>query len=114
MILETKAFNNTKNYMDHKEQSGIYAFIHNDKVIYVGQSVNIQQRLRQHRQATKNTHNRLYNYLRQYESQITFLVLPVEFEELDAKEEYYINKYKPFLNKIGVTTQYKPPKRYLW
>lgn len=115
---EIKLFKNVK---------GIYAIIHNDKVLYVGQSKNIADRLRTHRNenALKNTINKIirevekngqtgnynktiamYDYIDKHRSTIKFIVLK-ETEELDKWEEHYIKLFQPKYNYKGVDVPYK-------
>lgn len=115
---EIKLFKNVK---------GIYAIIHNDKVLYVGQSKNIADRLRSHRNenALKNTINKIirevekngqtgnynktiamYDYIDKHRSTIKFIVLK-ETEELDKWEEHYIKLFQPKYNYKGVDVPYK-------
>ena len=112
MLLETRLFNNTKNYKDYEGQSGIYALLYQNEVIYIGQSVNIRHRLRKHHgvdgQLRRGANVRLYSFLKEHMDEIYFLVLPVEKQQLNAKEAFYINKHKPRFNYDGVRAPFKP------
>ena len=106
MNLELKAFNNTKEYQQYKGQSGIYAFIYNNEVIYVGQSIDIHHRLLTHHAINsnikRNKNIRLYVFMKKYIDDIYFLVLPTEVKKLTKTERAYITKYKPRFNYKGV------------
>ena len=104
-----------------EEVCGIYAILYNNEVIYVGQSINIRSRLDSHTnkarineyikrdQHNKNTQLKLefYTLIQEHMDEIQFLYIPCDKKELDKYEEYYINKYKPKYNYIGVYTRYK-------
>lgn len=96
--------------MAYKDQSGIYAFVYHNEVIYVGQSVNIQRRLIKHHGIDCNIRQgkniRLYSFLKKHLDEIQFLVLPVNKNKLNQKEKYYITKYKPKFNYKGVVVPY--------
>lgn len=115
---EIRQFNN---------KSGIYAIIHNDKVLYVGQSTNLGDRLRHHRSenALQNTINSIvrdveksgycgnrckaiamYSYINDYREEIQFTILK-ETNDLDFWEEHYITLFKPKYNYQGVDVPYK-------
>lgn len=112
---ETKLFNNV---------SGIYALLHNDEVIYVGQSIDIQRRLGEHRNSQSNINkilhkinkeagkfNRtkqlaLYLYISEFKEEIEFIVLK-ETLNRDKWEEHYITLFKPKFNYAGVDIPFK-------
>ena len=108
-----------------EEVCGIYAILYNNEVIYVGQSINIRSRLDSHTnkarineyakrdQHNKNTQLKLefYTLIQEHMDEIQFLYIPCDKKELDKYEEYYINKYKPKYNYIGVYTRYKKAQR---
>ena len=108
-----------------EEVSGIYAILYNNEVIYVGQSINIRSRLDSHTnkarineyakrdQHNKNTQLKLefYTLIQEHMDEIQFLYVPCDKKELDKYEEYYINKYKPKYNYVGVYTRYKKAQR---
>ena len=104
---------------------GIYAILYNNEVIYVGQSINIRSRLDSHTnkarineyakrdQHNKNTQLKLefYTLIQEHMDEIQFLYIPCDKKELNKYEEYYINKYKPKYNYVGVYTRYKKAQR---
>lgn len=106
---------------------GIYAILYNNEVIYVGQSINIRSRLDSHTnkarineyakrdQHNKNTQLKLefYTLIQEHMDEIQFLYIPCDKKELDKYEEYYINKYKPKYNYVGVYTRYKKAQRVI-
>ena len=108
-----------------EEVCGIYAILYNNEVIYVGQSINIRSRLDSHTnkarineyakrdQHNKNTQLKLefYTLIQEHMDEIQFLYVPCDKKELDKYEEYYINKYKPKYNYVGVYTRYKKAQR---
>lgn len=65
--------------------SGIYFLILNNRVVYVGQSVDIHRRVMQHRDDKKPF------------DEILFKEFPVE--QLNEREAYYIDYYNPPQNK---------------
>lgn len=118
MVVDLKSFENTKNFVEYDGVSGIYAFVHNNEVIYVGQSINVRRRLSSHHcTGTKLREGKnpcFYKFLQNHMSEVFFLVVPADREQLNQLEEKYINKYKPKFNWSGVHTKYKPLQRYLW
>ena len=66
--------------------TGIYFLKQGDKIVYIGQSVNIERRIREH------TNKTFDNY--------QFIECPVEL--LDSTEMAYITRYTPEYNIIGV------------
>lgn len=102
-----------------KKKSGIYALIYDNEVIYVGQSVNLGDRLRTHRTTTpqqivdkiikeEGRSNRskqlaMYAFLEKHD--IQFVVL-LETTELDKYEEHYIKLFLPKFNYKGVDVPY--------
>ena len=108
-----------------EEVCGIYAILYNNEVIYVGQSINIRSRLDSHTnkarineyakrdQHNKNTQLKLefYTLIQEHMDEIQFLYIPCDKKELNKYEEYYINKYKPKYNYVGVYTRYKKAQR---
>lgn len=112
---ETKLFNNV---------SGIYALLHNDEVIYVGQSININKRLNNHRNSESNIQNilkqikrecgkcnrtkqiALYQYISDYKEEIEFIILK-KTPNRDRWEEHYIRLFKPKFNYAGVDIPFK-------
>ena len=108
-----------------EEVCGIYAILYNNEVIYVGQSINIRSRLASHTskarideyakrdQHDKNTQLKLefYTLIQEHMDEMQFLYIPCDKKELDKYEEYYINKYKPKYNYLGVYIRYKKAQR---
>ena len=74
---------------------------------YVGQSLNIEERWRQHQQAIKTSDKSWYPLARQESDGIddfTFSVLQeCKKEELDELEDYWIDYYKSYLNGYNQT-----------
>ena len=101
--------------------SGIYALIYDSEVIYVGQSINIGERLRTHRRTTVKQivdkiideggkSNRckqiaLYDFITNNKDDIQFVVL-LETNELNKYEEHYIKLFLPKYNYKGVDVPY--------
>lgn len=128
MVLTKYRFNETKAYMRYRGVSGIYAFLFEDNVIYVGQSKNMRERLLKHHSINGNINKvnkdrerypvdsqlntlAFYNFLKEHIQEIEFIALPVEIDKLNEVEEHYINKYKPRFNYAGVVAEYKPVPR---
>ena len=65
--------------------SGIYFFINNDKIIYIGKSKNIRSRL--------NSHRLIIEY-----NKLTIRCYECRGEKRDRGEKYFIRKYNPILN----------------
>ena len=83
---------------------GIYKIATVDKILYIGQSVDIEERLKQHKRALdKGVHfnialQRFYNKHKQ-EITVWSIVEPVLFRELlTAREIYYIKTLNPLFN----------------
>ena len=105
------------------KKSGIYGLIHNDKVVYVGQSKNIRQRLKAHREAeyqfnkqlekymeengriNRSKQMKLYKFLTYHKNEVMFVIFK-ETEELNKWEEHYITLFKPQYNLKGVDIPY--------
>lgn len=122
--------NNAPHYSFVKEEfqkfdkkSGIYALMYHDEIIYVGQSVNIGRRLREHANETaiQKTINEIYKsdgkknlckqlakyiFIDRYREEIEFIILK-ETDELDKWEEYFISLYQPKYNYVGVDVPYR-------
>ena len=128
MELTKYRFDNTKAYMHYRGVSGIYAFLYEDNVIYIGQSKNVRSRLLGHHGINSNINKvnkerakypvdsqlntlEFYNFLRDHMQEIEFIALPADIEKLNELEEHYINKYKPRFNYAGVVGEYKPVVR---
>lgn len=105
---------------------GIYALTFGNKIIYIGQSKNIQKRFKEHLRWETNLNNILvsgslkgyytpgeaiqyqrYSFIGEHEHEIECKVLE-ECDEhvLDVNEEYWIKKYKPQFNYEGVYDEY--------
>lgn len=125
MIVELYRLCNETKRKELEEVCGIYAILYHNEVIYVGQSINIRSRLASHTskarideyakrdQHNKNTQLKLefYTLIQEHMDEIQFLYIPCDKKELDKYEEYYINKYKPKYNYVGVYTRYKKAQR---
>lgn len=94
----------TFNYQDIPEIACIYA-IKNKKTskMYIGQSTNIQQRIKDHRSSLKNNchHNSLLQLAFDNDGQDSFSIVILEKitgkltkEDLTEKEDYWILKFK--------------------
>ena len=91
------------------EHAGIYCIRQNNKIVYVGKSVNMLRRIAQHYVGIKTGSERKYRILAEVQGKgygITFDVLynatqanPAAIEtEIGQKESEYINLYRPILN----------------
>lgn len=65
---------------------GVYFLISNDKIVYVGQSVNIPSRIEQHKKDPCKEFDRYHS-------------IPCKVTELDLVESNYIRKFMPKFNK---------------
>ena len=105
-----------------KEKKGIYALMHNNSVIYVGQSINLGSRLQSHRnenalnnivrktikEGGRNNNSKaiaMYGFINEHREEIKFAILK-ETEDLDVWEEKYITHFKPRFNYKGVDVPY--------
>ena len=85
--------------------AGIYGIVVNDRVIYVGQSKKLAQRLAQHVYEIEKKHKteKKYEILDEisdkarYDQKIRFTLLE-ETANLNERENYYISELKPILN----------------
>ena len=68
------------------ETCGVYFLIHNEVIVYVGQSKNVYRRT--------DTHKKDKNFDR-------ITVIECLESDLDKVENFYINKFKPILNIVG-------------
>lgn len=86
---------------------GIYCIAY-ESILYIGKTINIERRLRQHisKLNCKKHHNsKLQNYYNKYKDKFTYHV--IEFcskEDLSEKETYYIKIYDTYLNGFNLTT----------
>lgn len=126
--LEIYDFNKDNDINLFKKKSGIYGLIHItygvEEVIYIGQSVDIANRLKTHRNAKyqfqqtidkyikeNGRSNRakqmaLYRFLDVNKEDIFFVVFK-ETEELNKWEEHYITLFKPRFNYKGVDVPFQ-------
>ncbi len=74
--------------------SAVYLIRRNGQPIYVGQSTCILQRLRSHQ------------ILRPGD---TVEIEPTELADLDCREQEWIDRYRPELNRAGLVSPYIPP-----
>lgn len=118
-----------KNYLEANPEaialrnSGIYAIVINSQVVYVGKSTDMLHRLMSHKvnatfEGARDYHTAKYTALRTAienpdKYNIRFYVLEYcSKQELNKKEDYYINMYMPELNTVtpkgkkAVTTQF--------
>ena len=75
----------------------VYRYLHDDDVVYVGRTINMDNRVSQHR---TDSHFNAYlkeNNLGYDDLQIEYISLENSTEE-DITEKFLINKYKPILN----------------
>lgn len=111
-----------------KNKSGIYALAYEGEIFYIGQSVNLGERLSRHRsenafeQTIKDIirddgkTNRckalaMYNFINEHREDIYFMILKeIPREELNTAEEHYITYYKPRYNYKGVDVPYTPAR----
>lgn len=105
--------------------SGIYGLLYENEIIYVGQSINIANRLKDHKRSSNinDIINRIikedgncnrckqlamYYFLDEHKKEIEFVLLKeCKIEELNYYEEKYITKFKPRFNYKGVIIPYK-------
>lgn len=108
-----------------KQESGIYGLYFNNKCFYVGQSKDLQKRLREHSRWAHNLERlelnkeyrnpisyqktkEMYEFIGKNYNQIKFKILTLcSFEELNHYEEMYISLYNPEYNYQGVNVEYK-------
>lgn len=112
-----------ENIKKYNKKAGIYALIHQDEIIYIGSSKDIGSRLRHHlsENALNNTlrmiyaeegrSNRckalaMYHFISTHREEIQFNVLE-ETNDLNEREEYYINQHKPKYNYAGVDIPFR-------
>ena len=79
--------------------SGVYIFWFGKRVIYVGQAINLKQRLLKHWGDSHN--NELAFYLRHKAKNLKVTYVIIEGQELFSHEQCYIDKYNPECNKIN-------------
>lgn len=86
---------------------GIYKFENNiTHLCYIGQSINIEERYKEHIKKSKTGTNKFYQAIQQYGiNNFTFSILEeCPYEELDNREIYWINYYDSFFNGYNSTT----------
>jgi hypothetical protein len=66
-----------------RKRCGVYFLIHDDEIVYVGQSINIHQRIGEHEKTKIFT---------------TFTYVECSYEELNKIEARYIDMFKPKYN----------------
>ena len=106
---------NTYNYLKRKglaqkyEHAGIYCIKVNNRVVYIGKSMNMLRRISEHYVGIKTKSNKKYKILeqaRQNGYSINFDVLyyakeesyNARLNEISVKEREYIRDYNPLLN----------------
>ena len=122
--MELFLLNNKEDRKKFKAKCGIYALLYQDQVIYIGQSRNIQSRLKSHNVPNKvqsiikeivkedGNCNRckslaMYCFIDAHREDIQFSVLQeCRDDELSSYEEYYINQFKPRFNYKGINVPY--------
>lgn len=110
------------NMMLFENKMGIYCLIYDNEIVYIGQSINIGRRLREHKNKNaikktiqhiireKGQINRykelaLYSCIEDNYNDFYFAVLKLT-DELIKYEKYYIEKYQPKFNYQGVNIPY--------
>ena len=89
------------NLTETPHKSGVYFFISNNEIIYVGSSKDLYQRFKQHRQSIKKggankSQKDFYQFLQTNEFQVEF-ELTFEYRQ---KEQELIEKYNPRFNQV--------------
>lgn len=69
---------------------GIYFLLKNNEIVYVGKTINLEQRIMSHQMNNKKDFD-------------NFLFFKVDSEKLDLCERYFINKLKPIYNNDSLT-----------
>ena len=107
----------------YRNISGIYYLIYGDKIIYIGQSVNVYSRLATHNnknqvknilktiekeqgRCNRSKQLALYMFIDEHRDDITFKVEPFPADRLNEIEEQEITKYQPPYNYRGVDIPY--------
>lgn len=85
---------------------GIYAIMHEGRVIYIGQSVNIDQRYRQHLGALKkgwHENQRLQDYANKLgcDNLVFRVIMYCSISEVLYYEQFFINVFRPITNIAG-------------
>ena len=88
----------------------VYILIPNDNYYYIGSAINLSQRFRQHRYKATLIKNKFYNYINKYgwENFKYGILEHINMKNIHdlvnkkkyilKKEQFYLDKYKPFLN----------------
>lgn len=80
---------NSSAFLHKWRYSGIYFLIHDEEIVYVGQSVDVKSRLDQHSRGDDVHDPKLFN---------RYFVIMCDTSELNNLEAYYINKFHPKYN----------------
>lgn len=113
---------NNKNTKVFNNKSGIYALIYDNEVIYIGQSINLKDRLNRHGRKSKVNEtikkiekeegkvNRskqlaMYLFIDKHRENIQFAILK-ETNDLNKYEKHYIELFTPKFNYKGVDVPY--------
>lgn len=87
----------------------VYAWVHNEDIIYIGSTINLTIRAGQHLQSINSSQKgkqKKYLYLDKYQDEITFEVIEYcDKDELLAKEILYIQVHKPKLNTLYIISE---------
>jgi hypothetical protein len=83
--------------------SGIYVACLSERILYVGQSIELKRRISTHKTNHKNktsvTNPQLQEYIKQYGDRIEFVILEnCAADKLLQREQHYINLLKPEFN----------------
>ena len=80
---------------------GIYLMVFSDGMQYIGQSIDIQKRIKQHI-SNRDGESKLSKHLQNYDFK-AYIVEECPEEELDDRETYYIAKYNTYHNGLNST-----------
>jgi excinuclease UvrABC nuclease subunit len=86
---------------DFPKKAGVYKFVCNDTVVYVGSSKNLYNRMRQHKSAlnygctSRGKQVELYQFLQQNDFSIEFEIAGENHKQM---EQEWIDKFKPRFN----------------
>ena len=81
---------------------GIYFFVLDNEIVYIGQSMNVENRMQQHMRSKWYK-----DAIKDGGMRITFL--PAKREDLDLVESFYVDFFKPKGNKVRRTWSYLVP-----
>lgn len=101
----------------NKGISGVYALVNKqDKIVYIGSSININRRFSEHKNFAKNTErkNRVYDYIRKYgDTYFTLQILETtdstENSVLEAMEQKWIENFDKDYSRINTN---KPARAF--